>query len=247
MKERPILFSGPMVLAILEGRKTQTRRVVKPQPEMVMDGEICNDGSGGYSWAPVWPEGHKKAGKFMGWNDCPYGQPGDRLWVRESWATSRFMDGRPPRETKNHGLPFWYNADLSVIYTGATTGGTAFLEKGKNRPSIHMPRWASRITLEIVAVRVERLQDISNDDARAEGIEREFAHGEDLGWKNYLWHGHFGEYGLGDKNSDEWVHQYSTYADGKEVGSYSSLWQLINGPGSWEKNPFVWVVEFRQV
>lgn len=110
-----------------------------------------------------------------------------------------------------------------------------------------MPRWASRITLEITSIRVERLQDIGEADAIAEGIEREFAHNRDIGWKNYLWHGHFGKNGTGDRRSDNWEHQYSTYADGKAVGSYSSLWEFINGYGSWAENPWVWVIEFTRV
>lgn len=138
MKERPILFSGPMVRAILAGRKTMTRRVVKVNA----------------------------SGRYLG---CPYGGPGDRLWVRETWATSAYCNERAPAETASHGLPFWYAADGVVNFTGATTGGPEFITRGKWRPSISMPRWASRIALEITNVRCERLQEISEGDAIAEG------------------------------------------------------------------------------
>ena len=175
MKERPILFSGPMVRAILDGRKTMTRRVVKPQPIV-----ICGkDGRAFMSHNPThyddgstaWTVAHRDTENGHNiYTKCPYGQPGDRLWVRETWATSKFMDKRAPSETKDKGLPFWFRADNSVMFTGATTGGTDFMERGRWRPSIHMPRWASRIALEITAVRVERVQDITEADARAEGI-----------------------------------------------------------------------------
>lgn len=136
MKERPILFSGPMVRAILEGRKTQTRRVVKPQPAHIPGiGTVLNIDT-------------------ITGRACPYGNPGDRLWVRETWAHRRWMlgDASPNPTTV-------YRAD------GEDLKGCA-----RWRPSIHMPRWASRIALEVVSVRVERLQDISEDDAKAEGV-----------------------------------------------------------------------------
>ncbi len=111
-----------------------------------------------------------------------------------------------------------------------------------------MPRWASRITLEITDVRVERLQKITEEDAKAEGIEREVVRGQDLGWKNYLWHGHFGSYGMGNKQTDNWPHQFSTYKD-SAVGCFSSLWELINAKRGygWNVNPWVWVISFRRI
>lgn len=197
MKERPILFSAPMVRALLAGTKTQTRRVVKPQP------------------AGAWAAPGKTT--------CPYGVPGDRLWVRESaWFDRAQVDGVdgircffPGREvrfsTGQAGTaPFVCSAEMLDINTSL-----------RKRPSIHMPRWASRITLEITAVRVERLQDISEADAMAEGappshpsidrISREF------GYPDF---------------SRSW---------------YGQLWDQINGPGAWEENPWVWVVEFKRV
>ena len=138
MKERPILFSGAMVRAILEGRKTVTRRVVKPQPDFL-----------GSMTDPTTPFKTLGAG-LHGQIVCPYGKPGDRLWVRETFAV--YGDEKM--------AAIHYRADRPH-HVG---------QKGMGyKPSIHMPRWASRILLEITAVRVERLQDINRGDAMAEG------------------------------------------------------------------------------
>lgn len=187
MKERPILFSGPMVRAILEGRKTQTRRVVKPQPsEPVTWGCIGGKGFG-----------------FIAGDEmlrCPYGVPGDRLWVRESFSYDARWRYEWWQETGERP-DIWYWAD------GNPTDG----DWTKPKPSIHMPRSASRITLEVKSVRVERLQDITPEDAEAEGID-EFMREKKLG--------------------------------GYYTTAFSRLWESINGPGSWEQNPWVWVIEF---
>lgn len=154
MKERPILFSGEMVRAILKGRKTQTRRVVKKIPCQ------CSD------WIPdeiskTTPEGFQEAGHSGLWScqsctdlpiACPYGQPGDRMWVRETWKLSSLYKDDP--------LRLQYKAD----------GGPCGDSKIPWQPSIFMPRWASRITLEIVNIRVERVQEISEEDAWNEGV-----------------------------------------------------------------------------
>ncbi|MCE5979094.1 hypothetical protein [Pseudomonas sp. JR33AA] len=160
-KERPILFSGPMVRAILEGRKAVTRRPVKPQPEVRMvEGAI-----------PMLTFKNKRGGHWLYPNaraqitaDCPYGRPGDRLWVREAWLADAQLDSIAPRDL-SQGEPIMYPADGSVRQTGC-----AMVSQGRGRPSIHMPRWASRILLEITDVRVERLQDISEVQAEAEGV-----------------------------------------------------------------------------
>lgn len=136
--ERPILFSAPMVRAILDGRKTQTRRVFVPPPPFAPGDDIDVQLATG-SIAP----------RFA---------VGDRLWVRETWSGPYRMGDIPPRDWLP-GLPIWYWAD------GAPAAG----DWTKPKPSIHMPRWASRITLEVTEVRVQRLQDISKEDARAEG------------------------------------------------------------------------------
>jgi len=153
-KERPILFSAPMVRAILEGRKTVTRRAVKIQPRT--KGDIGSYGQG----QPFirHPDPTKRN------PECPYGRPGDRLWVREAWAADAQVDSIAPRDL-SQGEPIMYPADGCVRQTGC-----AMVSQGRGRPSIHMPRWASRILLEITAVRVERLQDISEDQAEAEGM-----------------------------------------------------------------------------
>jgi len=181
MTEKPILFSAPMVRAIIEGRKTQTRRVIKPQPEKDLDPMTV---------IAAWDAGFIDV-------KCPYGRTGDHLWVREQWQTYKEFDKVRPRDISNQA-PVQYPA----TYDGWDS---------KKRPSIFMPRWASRITLEITNVRVERLQDISEDDAWAEGL-----------------HGAF---------------------DGLRLPSeqFKDLWEAIHGEQSWDKNPFVWVIEFKRI
>lgn len=182
-RERPILFSGEMVRAILEGRKTQTRRVVRPQP--IPDPNARD-------WFPwSWYGGGRKAvaackdaESFAYWlrEWCPYGQPGDRLWVRETFALVEPRDDgaleyrgaqivTAPEEEQYEA---WYRADgeLGVL---ARIDGIRWI------PSIHMPRWASRITLEITDVRVERVQDITDADCYAEGLPAE-RHWFRVGW-----------------------------------------------------------------
>ena len=152
MKERPILFSAPMVRAILSGAKTQTRRVVKQDREGLLD---CKP-------TPAWDA-------FWQCVACPYGQPGDRLWVRET-----FGDCTPGADAvvgTKWERP-WYRADADDYgLLGHDGEGPVYVEDVLWRPSIHMPRWASRILLEITDVRVERVQDISDRDARDEGAE----------------------------------------------------------------------------
>lgn len=193
MKERPILFSAPMVRAILAGTKTQTRRVVKPQPIM-RDGE------------PVWPNDVARP-RGRGFEDCPYGNPGDRLWVRET-----FM---------HEPADYCWEASVSIPCRPACTIYRADHE-GDSRgagwiPSIHMPRSLSRITLEIKDVRVERLNDISDDDCVAEGCD--------------------------DTRDLKIAPGRIFFADGPK-GAYRALWESINGPGSWDANPWVWVIQF---
>jgi hypothetical protein len=151
MKECPILFSAPMVRAILDGRKTQTRRVVKPQPDTM--GERLS-----MRYLPYWHVGgFRTLASAPNPIRCPYGVPGDRLWVRETW--------RPV------GLdtPLSECVDASDVEFAATSDEAA-LAVLRWRPSIHMPRWASRILLEVVSVRVEPVQDISAEDVIAEGL-----------------------------------------------------------------------------
>jgi len=167
VRERPILFSGEMVRAILDGRKIQTRRVVNPQPPSAeavraksgSNYDVFRRHKADRVWrvaGPVWAVRDLMA-REPGWT-CPYGYAGDRLWVRETWqAWTEFDDTRPcdlPTIARTH---INYPADGNVW-------------DSRRRPSIHMPRWASRITLELTDVRVERVQEISEEDAKAEGV-----------------------------------------------------------------------------
>ncbi len=225
MRERPILFNGAMVRAILDGRKTVTRRVVKPKQAGRITGAagpgmaaeylgIDNDGCGCFSIL-----------------QCPYGQPGDRLWVRETWSDVN-MCGAPALAYRadsdirdlmaeelfldedgafNYVDQRWKKYDFCCWY--------ADLHQARWRPSIHMPRWASRILLEITDVRVERLQAITYEQAAAEGIHRH----------NRMW-----------SATDEggFCHKYPEPA-------FRDLWEITGG--DWSANPWVWVVEFKRV
>lgn len=159
MKERPVLFSGPMVRAILEGRKTQTRRVMKPQPV------------GETPFFDRWARGDWDSRPF------PYGRPGDHLWVRETWASVYDCPELPCCEdgSGKHRRTIYRATEPHEIDNFACSFSCSHDEPGcaSWRPSIHMPRWASRLTLEVTGVRVERLQDISEEDARAEGLALE--------------------------------------------------------------------------
>lgn len=201
-----------MILAVLEGRKTQTRRVVKPQPELIPSDVPKAPGDNGWWWPA------KAAQSMVQTRDmgafCPYGQPGDRLWVREAWRAHVTRDNQPPREIPSS----------SCLLYEADNDKEKFPWAGKYRPPMFMPRWASRILLEIVAVRVERLNDISEADARAEGII-------DGGCLNC---GNSEPCGCSDPQPDA-------------RDSFIHLWESINLPGSWAVNPWVWVVEFKRV
>jgi hypothetical protein len=189
-----------MVQAIRAARKTQTRRVVKPQPVWVGDPNV-----------PFKTQDADPKGII----NCPYGQPSDRLWVREAWHPS------------NH-VPFGTRADYLADTPDAR--GEGFW---KWKPSIHMPRWASRITLEITAVRVERLQAISESDARAEGVD-------------WVAPDPYGEV-WDDEREDPSQVGYSSAGASFARDNFRRLWGKINGKShSWESNPWVWVVEFRK-
>lgn len=203
--ERPILFSDAMVRAILEGRKTQTRRVLKPQPPAGAHspGLVLFPADGGSACvfdvplnSPVYR------------HECPYGQPGNRLWVREAFA----LHAHGAKDPAGHPIVF-YRAQ-----------GDQIMQGNRWRPSIHMPRWASRIILDITDIRVERVQDISENDARAEGV-REMA-----------------EYSM-PRNP------YEPGICDDPRNAYRILWDQINAKRGygWDVNPWVWVVEFKRV
>lgn len=198
MTERPILFSAPMVRALLAGTKTQTRRVVK-LPRSLAAGDLERawpDKLWGVTpglHVPMPDESSQRLRNPWGWPEQ------SKLWVRETWAQNRNQTS----DTKE---------DRSVVYRA--DGGERAMDNGielRWRPSIHMPRWASRITLWITDVRVERLRDISQADAMAEGVS---------------------------------VDSPATF---QAVAAYKDLWESINGPGSWDANPWVWVVEFKRL
>lgn len=224
------MFSGPMVRAILEGTKTQTRRIVR---------------GAGNAGCVSWDGGAQQSGCRIedGWTDAalaiffegatphsrgvtiarnPYGPPGDRLWVRETFAYVDGMFGNEREDPTHVG----YRADLAAHVHDDSNGGGVKLDTFslnwehpsiRWRPSIYMPRWASRITLEVTSVRVERLQAINPTDAIAEGV---FSDGD-----------------------------YATTPDlPYPVATYAKLWDSINGKrAAWASNPWVWVVEFQRV
>ena len=150
MRELPIRYLAPLVRAVLNGLKTQTRWIVKDQADMEFD---ANDSTYGPYWLSYATEADGEDAKVC----CPYGRPGDRLWVREAWRVSSAHDYLPPSKLPR-GLTVEYLADGPGIFDG------------KTRPSSQMPRWASRITLKVTEVQVHRLQGISEADAKAEGI-----------------------------------------------------------------------------
>ncbi len=230
-----------MVRALLDDRKKQTRRVIAHQPA---------DG-----WAfDVPPQfgritsSHPKKGRFGAFirrgvgSDfpqfdllpCPYGMPGDRLWVRESGVISKLRGTLEKPGLFRHDVPttptigdYWVEETRASGASYSVTGcprSSALLSYGaKACPSIHMPRWASRITLEVTGVRVERLQDISEQDAIAEGIAKTAS----SFWSTYGRNGVDGTY--------------------SPRSSFRCLWESISGEGSWDANPWIWVVEFKRV
>jgi hypothetical protein len=236
IRERPILFSAEMVQAILANRKTQTRRVVKG-----LTGEYFNWLGGVKPDDAVGVEVHSVKDCLRQTDDgqlykytgllascaeypeegfievrCPYGVVGDRLWVRETWQAWRCCD-------VEHNE--WEVADkweLETLNTSLTIEHRATSKSmGPWRPSIFMPRWASRILLEVVKIRVERLQDITDEDVRSEGVTVQM----------------------------EAIMMAATFGKSPEWMVYWNLWNSINNKygNSWESNPWVWVVEFRRL
>lgn len=191
MKERGMIFNSEMVRAILDGRKTQTRRPVKfPVHDKNLGCELAGNELAG----------ELSAGNYL---NSAFGKQGDRIWVRETWAR--------------------YNIDQdSYDMAYRATPPEDWPEEGKWRPSIHMPRWASRILLEITGIRVERLNAISQEDAQDEGMEL-------TGWRP--------TYSDQDSGGEVWT----------PYDNFARLWDSIYGEGSWKVNPWVWVIEFKRV
>lgn len=230
VKERPIPLITSEVRAILDGRKTMLRRVVKADINClhIRGNPVQLLADWALSGLRKFENGIAEFDVQCDVDDCytekikcPYGIPGDRLWVRETWAPdwehSRIFY-RADAEVDGKTVPFEMNGDSGF------GGGIGTAVIGKWKPPIPMPRAASRILLEITNVRVERLQEITKEDAKAEGVERNSL--APLFWENYI--------------SAEWSFTSS-------VESFQSLWQSINGLESWEQNPWVWVIEFKKV
>ncbi len=215
IKERPILFKPEMVRAYLAGLKTQTRRIMNPQPvEFDADDWGLHDSQDGDWWS---------VGNFVenGW--CPYGIPGDRLWVRESW---RLGDSNPNGLTVSRYAIEDHQRHWRVPSPAELAALSPTAKSGKGVPSIHMPRWASRIDFPITGIRTERVQDISHHDAIQEGL---------IEWT--------------DPPRVTTLHYGLTRADCWETDprlAYKRLWIDINGQKSWDENPWIWVVEFPQ-
>ncbi|RWT50935.1 hypothetical protein DN589_23035 [Klebsiella quasipneumoniae subsp. similipneumoniae] len=233
MKERGMIFNGEMVRAILDGRKTQTRRPIKWKQTRFTEIGEREDGS---KWP--WSEDAEHACDF--WHPCPFGAVGDRIWVRETWATLGNEDGccvdwegnlckgdersaariyRASCEQRPGDYGLWSIPDDA--YWKPHTKEHKF--EGAWRPSIHMPRWASRILLEITDVRVERLNAINEHDAQAEGVAK-LRGGF---WKHY---------------QPGWTQHQLSARD-----SFVTLWKSIYGDESWNSNPWVWVIKFKRI
>lgn len=244
MTERGMIFNAEMVRALLSGRKTQTRRIMKVQPEsnqlgllLITDSTKRSD-IGKYHWAESNATGNHVRSKLF---SCPFGAVGDRIWVRETWAILGNEDGccidweeklckadersaariyRASCEQRPGNYGLWSIPD-DADWKPHTKD---YQYEGAWRPSIHMPRWASRILLEITDVRVERLNAISEEDARAEGII-------DGGCLNC---GEPEPCGCANPEPDA-------------TDAFAYLWQSIYGQESWNANPWVWVIEFERI
>ncbi|AVJ78476.1 hypothetical protein CSC02_0013 [Enterobacter hormaechei subsp. hoffmannii] len=199
-----MIFNGEMVRAILDGRKTQTRRPLKWKQTRFTEIGEREDGS---KWP--WSEDAEHVCDF--WHPCPFGAVGDRIWVRETWAEAGA--GAPDLKLYRANYPEHVPTHYENVPPASDIRWT---------PSIHMPRWASRITLEITGVRIERLNSISQEDAQAEGMEL-------TGWRP--------TYSDPDSGGEVWT----------PYDNFAQLWESIYGEESWKANPWVWVIEFKVV
>lgn len=223
MTERGIIFSAPMVRALLAGTKTQTRRVAKKQPHHETTAVEWNTAEGAFvPWrlGTGTPNSGRRTGEPL---RCPYGVVGDRLWVREAWRTwerpSDSVDGVLFR-ADDAFRPIENTRDAAERWVDLHANGK---HRSRWRSPIHMPRWASRITLEVTEVRAQRLQDISEDDASAEGIK----HGE---LQPAIVNGERSKVAIFDPRT-----------------AFAHAWGMINGYESWRANPWVWAVTFKRV
>lgn len=244
MKSSPILFSAPMVRAILDGRKSMTRRIVKGVVE-----------EPGVYLVSAWEQGKMPK--------CPYGSASDRLWVRETFYIDHvdWLGRLPSIQPPETADAIYYAADGTCCQQ-IPECGCAEVGKPRWRPSIFMPRWASRITLEITDVKVERLQDISEDDAKSEGAIPTYHELYRCPRCGYLDHddqdgtGHW-EQGTSqhsnDKNWSYWTLRCNGCGEVSDMPLASAkehfqhLWKAINGAGSWDANPWVWAISFKRI
>jgi hypothetical protein len=218
MKEHPILFSTKMIQAILEGKKNQTRRVIKSPRNKEVYGFRINMNMDGSCKYPVAINEEERSLEGTINMKCPYGKIDDILWVRETWQHTKCLNLSPDDE--NYGY----------IYR-ASENGREFennMEEWIWKPSIFMPKEACRIKLKIKNIRVERLQDISEDDSINEGIQKH----EDAYRTNFR-----------QPEAKSYLDGYTWTAQ----ESYKTLWDKINGIGSWNKNPWVWVINFEKI
>lgn len=226
--DRPIIFSAPMVNALIAGTKTQTRRILKPQPETFSidnAGTQCEVALEHMSNEPL---PRVRLGRVITLQQvrCAIG---DRLWVREGGEILTAAVSYNPHTHQDVWSPVgWRHAADKTIVALAEAGDIdSYIDdcSARKRPSIHMPRWASRLTLEVVDVKVERLHDISETDAKAEGIE------------------------VAEHDDDRWIYpipgteEYAATAR----GAYQEVWEGINGRGSWEANPWICAITFRVI
>lgn len=226
MKERPILFSAPMIRAILDGRKSVTRRVINPQPIHAIMGDQAWDAFNAMMSIGVLPvEAVDERRIGWTWKGCrsmpwpssiegrgPYGQPGSRLWVRETWAAPHDCD---------HLKPSLIPEGTPITFRATAEGDTDLLW----RPSIFLMPWMARVKLDVTGVKVERVQEITHEDAMAEGVQA---------WTDSLKGGEF--------------YDHNSNLGAYPVTAFARLWDKINGKRApWDSNPFVWCVAFRKL
>ena len=245
-RERPIIFSAPMVRAILDGRKMQTRRVVKPQPSDYRPAPLVHapKRSGpyfdAYNGGPHWCWWTADDRQGADWIRCPYGEPGDRLWVRETMRVS----------TADESLI--YAADEGRVPKGSLAWQDWHHQYGKRAVSpIHMPRWASRITLEVTEVRVQRLQEISEADALAEGATmrpktsgfKGMYDGWSMDWRRV---GEPSWYATGATRTEKAPLTERDISLDNPKAAFASYFNELHGFAAWDANPWVWAVTFRR-
>ena len=226
MKEKPILFSTPMIQAILEGRKSQTRRIMKPQPHRIATEVIKSSQFKKGDFIARFKYLDEEIYEITNIFKCPYGQPGDTLWVKETYYAYGMWLRNGHNKSGKQSFRFSDTTLTGFKYHYCDDPPENVLPNTKRevygwfkRPSLFMPHKAARILLRVIDIRVERLQDISEEDAIAEGVSL----------PNYV---------------DQAIRDVR-YPDPSTI--YAELWESINGKGSWDANPWVWVIKFERI